>query len=119
MKVTSLVQSIPSPVMAGISFLNFGILCCTGLRMLVEAKVDFSQSRNLVVTAAAISLGSSGVTFKVGPVDLKGMALTTFFCIAVNLAHWLASLRQVNPPLCETTEVQLELGEDKKSETIH
>ena len=47
-KLSAIISSIPTPVMGGICLLLFGIIAASGIRMIVEAKVDYSKSKNLV-----------------------------------------------------------------------
>ena len=47
-KITALINTIPQPVMGGVSILLFGIIASSGLRMLIDNKVDFGKNRNLV-----------------------------------------------------------------------
>lgn len=56
-KVTALIQTIPTPVMGGVSILLFGIIASSGLRMLVDSKVDFGDKRNLVVSSVILVIG--------------------------------------------------------------
>src|SRR5690606_19905788 len=58
-KLAALIQGIPSPVMGGISLLLFGIIAASGIRMLVESKVDYSNSQNLILTCVVLVIGSS------------------------------------------------------------
>ncbi|MCJ8007742.1 uracil permease [Lederbergia wuyishanensis] len=84
-KLAALIQAIPVPVMGGISLLLFGIIAVSGLRMLVEAKVDYSLSHNLILTCVVLAIGISGATIHVGPVELKGMGLATIVAILLSL----------------------------------
>lgn len=76
-KLSGLIQSIPVPVMGGISLLLFGVIAASGIRMLVEEKVDYSRSSNLILTSVVFVIGISGAFLKIGHVQLKGMALAT------------------------------------------
>jgi uracil permease len=61
----ALIMSIPTSVMGGVSILLFGMIGAAGLRTLIEAKVDFSQNKNLsiasIIFAFGIGLSSHGV----------------------------------------------------------
>ena len=76
-KLSSFIQSIPAPVMGGVCILLFGVIAASGIRMLVEAKVDYSKPVNLSLTAITLIVGISGAAIKIGTVQLKGMALAT------------------------------------------
>ena len=84
-KLAATIQSIPTPVMGGISLLLFGIIAASGLRMLVEAKVDYSKSQNLILTCVVLVIGISGATINIGEVALTGMGLATIVAIILGL----------------------------------
>jgi uracil permease len=52
-----LIMSIPTPVMGGVVILLFGMIGAAGLRTLIEAKVDFSQNKNLIIAAVIFAVG--------------------------------------------------------------
>lgn len=85
-KLAVLIQSIPVPVMGGVSLLLFGVIAASGIRMLVETKVDYSKARNLILTAVVLTVGVSGASFSLGTVTLKGMALATVVGILLSLS---------------------------------
>lgn len=76
-KASALIQTIPSPVMGGVSFLLYGMIAASGLRLLVDEKVDYSRPRNLVLTSVVFVTGLSGAYIQIGSVQLTGMALAT------------------------------------------
>ncbi len=79
-------SSIPSPVMGGVSILLFGVIASSGLRMMIEKQVDFSNKRNLIISSVILVVGigggklSFGGTFEVSP-----MALAAVIGIILNL----------------------------------
>ncbi|GEP84186.1 uracil permease [Staphylococcus piscifermentans] len=84
-KFTALISSIPTPVMGGVSILLFGIIASSGLRMLVESKVDFSENRNLVITSVILVVGIGNLMFDIHGVKVEGMALAALSGIVLNL----------------------------------
>ena len=76
-KVAALIHAIPIPVMGGVSILLFGIIAASGLRMLVERKVDYTNPVNMILTSVILVVGLSGAQLVIGPVVLKGMGLAT------------------------------------------
>ncbi|HNX94153.1 MAG TPA: uracil permease [Holophaga sp.] len=88
-KVAATIRAIPVPVMGGVCLLLFGIIAAAGIRMLVERKVDYTKSRNLVLTSIVLTAGVSGAAVKLGTVELKGMALGTVVAIVLSLMFWL------------------------------
>ena len=83
------IRSIPTPVIGGVSIMLFGVIAASGLRMIVEAKVDYSKSRNLLLSAVVFVVGISGLSIKVGHTELKGMVLATLVGMALSLAIWI------------------------------
>ena len=88
-KLSAFIQSIPTPVMGGICILLFGVIAASGIRMLVEAKVDYSKPANLILTAVVLIVGLSGAALHVGTVQLKGMALGTVVGMLMSIIFYL------------------------------
>lgn len=88
-KFTAMIGSIPVPVMGGVSLLLFGVIAASGVRMLVESKVDYSKPKNLILTSIVLTVGLSGAHVEIGTVSLKGMALATLLAIVVSLLFGL------------------------------
>ncbi len=85
-KLAAAIQSIPVPVMGGVSLLLFGVIAASGIRILVESKVNYSRSRNLILTSIVLILGISGASITIGTVTMKGMALATIVSIFLSLS---------------------------------
>lgn len=84
-KFSALIRSIPVPVMGGVCILLFGVIAAAGIRMLIEKKVDYTKSRNLILTSVVLIAGVSKAAVKIGTVELTGMALGTVVAIAISL----------------------------------
>jgi uracil permease len=88
-KLKFLIQSIPVPVMGGISLLLFGLIASSGLRMLVESGIDYGHSRNLILSSVVLVIGigmeTTGTVIPLGDYVLPGMATATFLGIILNL----------------------------------
>lgn len=84
-KIAALIQSIPTPVIGGISFLLFGMIAANGLRILVDNKINFEAKRNLIITAVILVVGIGGTYLKLGNFQLTSIALSTIFGIVLNL----------------------------------
>ncbi len=89
-KFGALIQTIPTPVMGGISILLFGIIASSGLRTLVESGVDYKNKRNLVISSIILVIGIGGgvLAFEMGKglkFQLGGVALSTVVGIILNL----------------------------------
>lgn len=88
-KLEALIESIPTPVMGGVSLLLFGLIASNGLRMLVSNQVDFSVNRNLMIVSVVIILGvgmeTAGIAIPLGAYELPGMATSALVGIVMNL----------------------------------
>ncbi|SER60265.1 uracil-xanthine permease family protein [Parafannyhessea umbonata] len=88
-KLAAFINSIPVPVMGGVSLLLFGLIASNGLRMLVTNNVDFDQNRNLMIASVVIILGvgmeTSSIAIPVGDYTLPGMATSALVGIIMNL----------------------------------
>ncbi|MGJ7910613.1 solute carrier family 23 protein [Neobacillus sp. LXY-1] len=86
-KITALIHTIPTPVMGGVSILLFGIIASSGLRMLVDSKIDFEDKRNLVISSVILIIGLGGAILKLPfkDIQIQGMALAAIFGVVLNL----------------------------------
>ena len=83
--VGALIRSIPTQVMGGICILLFGIIAAAGVRMLVEAKIDFAQKRNLIITSVILIIGIGGAKIHFGSIEVGEMSLATYVGVLLNL----------------------------------
>ncbi len=74
-KLSALIQTIPGPVIGGISFLLYGMIGTSGLRILVDSGVDYGKNRNQALTAVIFVTGLSGIKVNIGNIQLTGMVL--------------------------------------------
>lgn len=87
--VSALIQSIPNAVIGGISFMLYGMIAASGLRLLVEAKVDYSRSRNLALTSIVFVTGLSGAFIPLGSAfQLTGLTLATIVGMLLSLVFY-------------------------------
>jgi len=90
------IGSIPWAVIGGVSFLLYGMIAASGVRLFVESKVDYSKSRNLVLTSVTLITGLSGVGIPLrlpGSTDsytLTGMALASIVAMLLSLIFYFA-----------------------------
>jgi putative pyrimidine permease RutG len=80
-KFGALIQTIPGPVLGGMSVVVFGLIAVAGARIWVENKVDFSDNRNLIVAAVTLVLGAGDFTVQLGDFKLGGIGTATFGAI--------------------------------------
>lgn len=88
-KLSALIQTIPGPVIGGISFLLYGMIGTSGIRILVDSQVDYGKSKNLIMTSVIFVAGLSGITLKIGNVQLTGMVLACVVGMAMGLVFHL------------------------------
>ncbi|MDO4270402.1 MAG: uracil permease [Eubacteriales bacterium] len=84
----ALIQTIPPSVIGGISFLLYGMIGTSGLRILVDNKVDYGRNRNMILTSVIFVVGLSGVTLSLGNVSLSGMTLAAIVGMLMSLLFY-------------------------------
>ena len=88
-KFSTLISTIPGPVIGGISFLLYGMIGTSGLRILVDSRVDYGNSRNLALTSVIFVTGLSGIAVKFGNVQLTGMVLSCVVGMILSLVFYV------------------------------
>ncbi|MBW8014173.1 uracil permease [Lactobacillus helveticus] len=83
-KLAALIESIPMPVIGGISFLLFGTIASNGLKILVDDKVDFGEKRNMLITSVILVIGIGGAYLQLGNFQLTSVALSTIIGMILN-----------------------------------
>ena len=88
-KFTALVSTIPNAVLGGVSLLLYGFISVNGLKVLIENKIDFGKSKNIVVASTMLVLGLGGAAISIVHGDLSvtisGMSLAAIIGILLNL----------------------------------
>jgi len=84
-KFTALIGTIPGPVIGGISILLFGMISSIGIKNMVDARVNLSNAKLLIITATMLVLGLGGATFAFGNFKLSGLGLAAIAGIVLNL----------------------------------
>ncbi|MDR1558242.1 MAG: uracil permease [Clostridiales bacterium] len=87
--VSGAIQTIPGAVMGGVSFLLYGMIAASGIRVMVDAQVDYGKSRNLMLTSVVLVTGLSGIALKLGEVELTGMALAAIVGMLLSLIFYI------------------------------
>ncbi|MGK0444751.1 MAG: uracil permease [Bermanella sp.] len=80
-----LLQTIPTPVMGGILILLFGSIAAVGMNILIKAKVNLNERRNLVIVSTTLVFGIGGMAFTFGDFSLQGVSLCGLVAIVLNL----------------------------------
>ncbi len=87
-KFTTLIATIPGPVLGGISILLFGFIASNGIKVLVDNKVDFGDMKNIVISSAMLILGLGGAvlsfTIKDINISVSGMSLAAIIGVILN-----------------------------------
>lgn len=108
-KASGLIQTIPAPVMGGVSFLLYGMIGASGIRLMVDAGIDYARPRNLALTSVIFITGLSGAFIQIGSVKLTGMSLATIVGIVLGLAMYLLDkFRLTNDAITEDTVLSKE-----------
>lgn len=84
-KLSALIESIPGPVIGGISFLLFGVIASSGLRVMIEDQIDFNKKRNLMISSVILVIGIGNAYLKLGQYQFSGLAVAAVLGIVLNL----------------------------------
>ena len=87
--LAAIIQTIPGNVIGGVTFLLYGMIGASGIRLLVDSKVDYSQSKNLILSSVVFTAGLSGLTINLGSVQLKGMVLASVVAVFISLSFYI------------------------------
>lgn len=117
-KFAAIIESIPSSVVGGISFVLYGMISAVGVRNVVEAKVDFSKARNTIIAAVilVVALGlSGGITFTIkgATITLTALACASIAGIVLNLIFPEKDFDPEKAFQADTKTKQINLEEDK------
>ena len=88
-KLSMLIQTIPGPVIGGISFLLYGMIVASVSLILLDAQVDYGKSRNLTLTSVVFVIGLSGIAVNFGDVQLTGMVLACVVAMILSLIFYI------------------------------
>ena len=86
---SALINTIPPAVMGGVSFLLYGMIGASGIRLIVDRKVNYAKAINLAMTAIVLVTGLSGAFVQIGDVQLKGMCLATIVGIFLGVSFYI------------------------------
>ena len=88
-QLTAIISSIPSPVLGGVSILLYGFISVNGLKILIQNKVDFVNTKNVIVASSMLVLGLGGAAISIITknisVSISGMSLAALVGILLNL----------------------------------
>lgn len=87
--LAAFISTIPGDVIGGTTFLLYGMIGTSGLRILVDKKVDYGKNRNLILTSVVFVAGLSGLTITIGSVSITGMTLAAVTAVIISLIFFL------------------------------
>ena len=103
-KLAAAIQAVPVPVMGGVSLLLYGVIGASGIRVLIESKVDYNKAQNLILTSVILIIGVSGATVHIGAAELKGMALATIVGVGLSLIFHIINLVRKEEEVIDVTD---------------
>jgi len=84
-KISAVLKTIPPAVLGGIMLLLFGMIASIGIKTLVDAKTDFSLTRNQVIVSIILTVGIGGAQISYGNFSLAGIGLASIVGVILNL----------------------------------
>lgn len=84
-KVGALIQTIPQAVLGGIMLLLFGTIASVGISNMIQAKVDMSSTRNLIISSLILTIGIGGAVIEFGTFSFSGIGLASIVGVILNL----------------------------------
>lgn len=96
-KFGAIIQTIPQPLLGGVSIVVFGLIAVAGARIWVVNQVDFGNNRNLIVAAVTLILGAGDFTINIAGFTLGGIGTATFGAILLNALMNQGSARDGEP----------------------
>ncbi len=87
--LSAFILTIPGDVIGGVTFLLYGMIGASGIRLLVDKKVDFGKSKNLVLTSVILTTGLSGISVSFAGITLSGMVLSSVVAVILSLFFYI------------------------------
>ena len=87
--LSAFIATIPGDVIGGITFLLYGMIGTSGLRILVDKQVDYSKNSNLILTSVVFVAGLSGLTLNFGTISISGMTLAAVTAVVISLTFYI------------------------------
>ena len=88
-KFSAVIAAMPAPTIGGVSLILYGMISAVGVRNVVENKVDFTESRNMIIAAVILVLAlgikyGAGDAVSIGFTSLSGLAVAALVGIILN-----------------------------------
>ena len=87
--LAALIRTIPGDVIGGVTFLLYGMIGASGIRLLVDSKIDYSKPKNLILTSTVFTTGLSGISIQLGHIKFTGMVLSSAVAVFMSLIFYL------------------------------
>lgn len=87
--LAALIKTLPGNVIGGVTFLLYGMIGTSGIRLLVDSKIDYSKPKNLILTSVVFTTGLSGISVQFGQIEFKGMVLASAVAVFVSLIFYI------------------------------
>lgn len=87
--LAAFIGTIPGNVIGGVTFLLYGMIGASGIRLLVDSRVDYSKSKNLILTSVVFTTGLSGLSINFASIQLSGMVLASVVAVLTSLIFHL------------------------------
>lgn len=84
-----LISSIPGAVIGGVTFILYGMIAISGIRILVDRKVDYSNSKNLILSSVVLVTGLSNLKLNIFGVSYEGMLLASLVAILLGIVFYI------------------------------
>ncbi|HKJ06242.1 MAG TPA: solute carrier family 23 protein, partial [Flavobacteriaceae bacterium] len=84
-KISALLKTIPQAVLGGIMLLLFGMIASIGIKTLIDAKTDFTKTRNQVIVSIILTVGIGGAEITQGTFSLAGIGLASVVGVVLHL----------------------------------
>ncbi|MGQ4544370.1 uracil-xanthine permease family protein [Dermabacteraceae bacterium P13088] len=106
-KVGAVIMSVPAGVLGGVTFALYGLIGIIGVRMWVDANVDFGKPKNQLTAGVALVVGIADVTWELGDIKLTGIALGTVSAVLIyhvmnGISQWRGTDAESEPAAEET-----------------
>ncbi len=87
--LAAMIRTIPGNVIGGVTFLLYGMIGASGIRLLVDKRINYSKAKNLILTSVVFTTGLSGVAINFGQVQFRGMVLASVVAIVLSLIFYV------------------------------
>ena len=81
----ALIVGMPNCLFGGISMVAYGYIALSGLKVLAHSNIDYDKSKNMLIFAVMLSLGTSGLSISVGGFNMNGVSLAIVIGILLNI----------------------------------